>query len=290
MTRAKVWLEAARPRTLSAAVSPVLVGTAASDNFIAWRALLALVVAAGMQIGVNFANDLFDAKRGVDSEARVGPVRATAAGLVSHTAMRNAMIAAFSVAAAAGLVLSLSIDPRLILIGIACVVAAVAYSGGPKPYASAGLGEVFVFVFFGLVATVGSSYVQDERLHQVAYVAAVPVGLLAVAILLANNLRDIETDRAAGKNTLAVRIGERRTRLLYQAVVILAFFDLGIVAAVIGSPLPLLALIATPFAVRPVSTVLHSAEPRELIGALAGTARLQLIFCALLAVGLWTSA
>lgn len=289
MTRRSIWIEAARPRTLSAAIAPVLVGTAASDRFIAWRALAALVVAMAIQIGVNFANDLFDAKSGVDTAERVGPQRATAAGLVSHAGMRNAMIASFSVAAVAGGVLAFQVDLRLLWVGVASFVAAVAYSGGPRPYASAGLGELFVFIFFGLVATVGSSYVQDEQLQQVAYVSAVPVGLLAVAILVVNNLRDISTDRAAGKHTLAVRIGERRTRILFQALVVIAFLDLGMIVAVTGSAMPLFALIAVPFAVQPVTTVLHSEDPRGLIAALVGTARLQLIFSVLLAVGLWAS-
>ncbi|MFP5327367.1 MAG: 1,4-dihydroxy-2-naphthoate octaprenyltransferase, partial [Acidimicrobiia bacterium] len=192
-----------------------------------------------------------------------------------------------AVAAVAGGLLAVYVDLRLLLVGLASFVAAVGYSGGPRPYASAGLGEVFVFVFFGLVATIGSSFVQDERIHQLAYVAAIPVGLLAVAILVVNNLRDIETDRAAGKMTLAVRMGAGRTRLLYQALVVISFLDLAALVAVTRSPMPLLALVAVPFAVRPVTTVLHSRDPRELIGALGGTARLQLVFSVLLAVGLW---
>jgi 1,4-dihydroxy-2-naphthoate octaprenyltransferase len=283
----KVWLAAARPRTLSAAVAPVAVGTAAAGTFIAWRAVAALVVSLALQVAVNFANDLFDAKRGIDTERRVGPMRATASGLVTHTQMKVAIGIALMVAAGAGVALAAAAGWELLAVGGAALVAALAYSGGPKPYASYGMGELFVFVFFGLVATVGSTYVQDEAISRVSYVAAVPVGLLATAILVANNLRDIDTDAQAGKRTLAVRIGDRRTRSLYQALVILAFIDALAVAAVANSALPALALIAAPLAVKPVSTVLHSDRPSELIEALGATARLQLVYSLLLAVGLW---
>lgn len=286
---ASVWLEAARPRTLSAAVAPVLVGTAAAENPVAWRFIAALIVGIAIQIGVNFANDLFDGVKGVDTAARIGPRRAVASGLVSPAAMRAAMIFAFCIAAGAGLALAVSVGFELLIVGALSFLAALGYSGGPKPYASAGAGEVFVFVFFGLVATVGSFYVQEEALSQVAYIAAIPVGMLAVAILVVNNLRDIESDAASGKTTLAVRMGASRTRLFYQALVVLALLASGAVAAADLSPLPLLALAATPFAVRPVLLVLHGSEPHELIEALGGTARLQLIYGALLAVGLWVS-
>jgi 1,4-dihydroxy-2-naphthoate polyprenyltransferase len=288
-SRMHVWIEAARPRTLTAALSPVLVGTAAAERFIAWRALAALVVSFGMQVGVNYANDLFDAKRGVDTSERVGPRRATAAGLVSPRQMRVAMSVAFGVACLAGLALAAAVGWELVIVGALCVVAGLAYSGGKKPYASYGLGEVFVFVFFGLVATVGSTYVQDERLTEIAYVAALPVGLLAVAILVVNNLRDIPTDSASGKRTLAVRIGATRTRLLFQALILIALADTIMVAAVDGSFLPLLGLGAIPFAIRPVTLVLRREDPPSLIEALGGTARLQLIYCVLLAIGLWAS-
>jgi 1,4-dihydroxy-2-naphthoate polyprenyltransferase len=285
----KVWIEAARPRTLTAALSPVLVGTAAAADVIAWRAVAALIVSFGMQIGVNYANDLFDAKRGVDTTERVGPRRATASGLVTPGQMKVAMFGAFGVACAAGLALAAAVGWELLVVGALAVAAGLAYSGGSRPYASYGLGEVFVFVFFGLVATAGSAYVHDERLTQIAYVAALPVGLLAVAILVVNNLRDIATDEAAGKRTLAVRIGPARTRLLYEALVIVSFVYTFVVAVVDGSYLPLLALAAAPFAVRPVTIVLRRDDPPSLIEALGGTARLQLFYCALLALGLWAS-
>jgi 1,4-dihydroxy-2-naphthoate octaprenyltransferase len=285
----KVWIEAARPRTLTAALSPVLVGTAAAERFIAWRALAALVVSFGMQIGVNYANDLFDAKRGVDTVERVGPRRATATGLVTPGQMKIAMFAAFGVACAAGIALATAVGWELLVVGALAVGAGLAYSGGRRPYASYGLGEVFVFIFFGLVATAGSAYVQDERLTQIAYVAALPVGLLAVAILVVNNLRDIATDEASGKRTLAVRIGPARTRLLYEALVFVALAYTVVVAVVDGSYLPLLGLGAVPFAVRPVTLVLRRDDPASLIEALAGTARLQLLYSVVLAIGLWAS-
>lgn len=281
------WIEAARPRTLPAAVAPVLVGTAAASTFALWRALAALLVSLAIQIAVNFANDLFDGVKGVDSPERVGPRRAVAAGLISPKAMKMGMIGALTVAAAAGLALAIDVGYELLAVGALCFIAALAYSGGSRPYASRGLGELFVFIFFGLVATVGSQYVQDGELSQVAYVAAIPVGLLASAILVVNNLRDIGTDEAAGKRTLAVKLGDARTRKVYQALVVIALLYTFVVAGIAGSFLPLLALAATPFAVKPVLAVLYSSDPQELIAALGGTARLQLVYSVLLAVGLW---
>lgn len=284
-----LWVEAARPRTLTAALSPVLVGTAAAETFIAWRFAAAFVVAVALQIAVNFANDLSDASRGVDSAARIGPRRAVAAGLIAPGAMKVGIGLALLIAGAAGTALALAVGPELFVVGAAAALAALLYSGGPRPYASYGLGELFVFVFFGLVATAGSAYVQDGSLSQIAYVAAIPVGLLATAILVVNNLRDISTDASAGKRTLMVRIGAPRSRRLYQALVILVFAYAPIVAAVDTSFLPLLALVAAPAAVPPMSLTLHGSEPEQLIAALATTARLQLIYCALLALGLWVS-
>jgi 1,4-dihydroxy-2-naphthoate octaprenyltransferase len=199
------------------------------------------------------------------------------------------MILAFCIAGAAGLALAAAVGPELLVVGVLSFLAALGYSGGPRPYASAGAGELFVFVFFGLVATVGSYYVQQESIGQVAYLAAIPVGMLAVAILVVNNLRDIQTDAAAGKVTLAVRMGAARTRQFYQALVVVGLLATGAVAAADLSALPLLAVAATPFAVRPTLAVLHGREPHELIAALGGTARLQLIYGVLLAVGLWAS-
>ena len=281
-----VWIEAARPRTLPAAIAPVLVGTAAADRFIAWRAATAMIVSLAIQVGVNYANDYFDGMRGVDTPARSGPRRAVASGLTSPSRMRVAMLVAFGVAGIAGIALSIAVGWELLLVGALCFIAALGYSGGPKPYASRGLGELFVFLFFGLVATAGSTYVQDERLTIVAVLAAIPVGLLAAAILVANNMRDISSDRAAGKMTLAVRFGSARSQTLYRILVLGAFPWLVLIAGRTDNPWPLL-----PFACLLLVPRLHrdvaSEEPARLVSVLVGTARLELVFAILLAVGLW---
>jgi 1,4-dihydroxy-2-naphthoate octaprenyltransferase len=286
---ARVWVEAARPRTLSAAVAPVLVGTAAAglETVVWWRAGAALVVAIAVQVAVNYANDLFDGVRGVDTAARVGPRRAVASGLATASAMRFAMIAALGVAAVAGLALAAATTWWLLGVGAVCFLAALGYSGGPRPYASVGLGEVFVFVFFGLVATMGSTFVQLERLTLVSALAAIPVGLLAVAILLANNLRDLTTDAEAGKVTLAVRLGERGTRLVYAATVVGAFAALPAVGLGVGhAAASLYPLASLPLALGPVRATLAGAIGPRLVPVLVGTARLQLVLGVLLAVGL----
>lgn len=281
-----VWVEAARPRTLAAAVAPVLVGTAAAQRLSAWRFAAALVVALALQVGVNYANDYYDGVRGIDTAERVGPRRAVAAGLVAPARMRAAMLAAFAVAGVAGALLAAAVGWELLVVGLACFAAAVGYSGGPRPYASAGLGELFVFVCFGLIATVGSAYAQAERILPVAVAAAVPMGLLITAILVANNARDIATDAAAGKRTLAVRLGRRRTGLLYAALVAGAFAWLSVIALLARSPAPLLALAALPVALRPCRLLASPAEGAPLLPALAATARLVLVFGLLLAGGL----
>ncbi|MBW3603083.1 MAG: 1,4-dihydroxy-2-naphthoate polyprenyltransferase [Actinobacteria bacterium] len=280
------WLQAARPRTLPAAVVPVLVGTASADRVVAWRLAAALTVALAVQVGVNFANDYFDGVRGVDTPDRVGPRRAVASGLVAPARMRAAMIGAFAVACVAGLALAAAAGWWLVGVGAMCVAAALGYSGGPRPYASAALGEVFVFVFFGLVATVGSAYVQAARVPVVAVAAALPVGLLATAILVVNNLRDIATDRAAGKATLAVRMGPGATRRLYRRLVYGAFALLVPVAVAAGAIWPLLAVAAAPLGRRAVAAVAGSGADRRPVAALAATARLELVAGALLAAGL----
>ncbi len=282
------YVEAARPRTLPAAVAPVLVGTAAASTFVAWRFAAALVVALAVQVAVNYANDYFDGVRGVDTPDRVGPRRAVATGTVAPAAMRTAVAAALAVAAVAGLALAAAAGWQLVAVGAVCFAAALAYSGGPRPYASAGLGEVFVFVFFGLVATVGSQYVHDERVAGVAVAAAVPIGLLATAILVVNNLRDLGTDRAAGKVTLAVRLGDARTRDLYGGLVTLPFLVVAAlsVAALDGSPWPLLAWLTLPLALRAGRTVRRGATGPALVAVLGATGRLELLFGVLLAAGL----
>ena len=281
-----VWVEAARPKTLSAAVAPVLVGTAASGRFVAWRFAATMTVAVAIQIGVNYANDYFDAAAGVDTHARVGPRRAVSSGLVSPRAMKIAMASAFAVAAIAGLALALEIGPELIALGALCVAAALGYSGGPRPYASKGLGEVFVFVFFGLIATAGSAYVQAERVLALAIAVAVPVGFLATAILVANNLRDIESDAAAGKRTLAVRRGAERTRSLYRALIASSFVLAVVVVFAAGSAWPLVCLLALPLG----TTVMDAVKSEQSLGPVLGaTARLQIAYAVLLSVGLWIS-
>ena len=293
MAPLQVWVEAARPRTLPASVAPVLVGTAAgaragdSLHLDAVRFALVIVVALAVQVAVNDANDYFDGVRGVDTVQRAGPRRAVASGLVSPGAMRIAIGLAMAVAAGAGVTLAALVSWWLLLVGAAAFLALLGYSGGPRPYASAGLGEVFVFVFFGLVATLGSSYVQHSALPATAWIAAAATGVLAVAILVVNNLRDVPTDAVAGKRTLAVRIGEARTRQLFVAAI-----GLGLALAVVGEPVaarsawPLLAVLALPLAREPIAAVRGGGVGRALIPALGGTGRLELAVAVLLTAGL----
>jgi len=285
------WVEAARPRTLAAAVVPVAVGTAASarepGDLLLGRAMLALVVALALQVAVNFANDWFDGVAGIDTGERVGPRRAVASGLVTPEAMRSGVIAALVVAGAAGFVLAAMTTWWLLAVGLSCGLAALGYSGGPRPYASAALGEVFVFVFFGLVATVGSQWIQDDAFTVIAWVAAVPVGLLAVALLVVNNLRDIATDEPAGKRTLAVVLGDERTRSLLAALVRLAI-AMAVVVTLVGDAVwallaVALALPAWRVIIRPIR---EGAAGGALIGVLEATARLHLVNGLVLAVGL----
>ncbi len=285
-----VWLRGARPRTLVASVCPVLVGTAvaaSAGRLVVWRALAALVVSVAVQVGVNYANDYSDGVRGTDTPERIGPVRLVAAGLASPARVRLASALAFGVAGLAGLALAIAVDPWLLLVGVVSVVAAVLYTGGPRPYGYAGFGELAVLVFFGLVATTGTAYVQVERVSGLALAASVPVGLGAVAILLANNIRDLDGDRAAGKRTLVVRLGRARSRVAFLATVAAMF----VLVAIIGAwrPAALVALAAIPLAVAPARLVLRRQDGPGLVTALAGTARLQLGFCILLAAGLWVS-
>jgi 1,4-dihydroxy-2-naphthoate octaprenyltransferase len=283
------WLAGARPRTLPASVSPVLVGTAvaaAEGTVIAWRALAAMAVALALQVGTNYANDYSDGRRGTDAR-RVGPTRLTASGLVPPAVVLRAAVIAFAVAAGAGLTLALAVDLRLLLVGAACIAAGALYTGGPKPYGYAGFGELAVLVFFGFVATAGSSYVQLERVTALALLAALPVGLLACALLVANNLRDVDTDAEAGKMTLAVRLGAARTRALYRGCLVGAVA--GIVAMGIARPPALVALVAAPLALTPLRLVAQRRDAPGLIAALVGTARLQLATGVLLAAGLWFS-
>jgi 1,4-dihydroxy-2-naphthoate octaprenyltransferase len=286
-----VWWLGARPRTLVAAVVPVLVGASwAGRHAISIpRTLLALVVAVALQVGVNYANDYFDGVGGVDTAARMGPRRLVASGLAAPRAVAAAAIVMVCIAAIAGIVLALLTTPWLIAAGALSVLALVLYSGGPKPYAASGLGEVAVFVFFGLVATCGTAFVQQDRLTAGVFWLAVPVGLLACALLMVNNLRDIPTDSAVGKRTVAVRLGAQRSRTLLIAVVVLALL-LPTIGA-LGGALPwlvALTLVTIPLAVPPLQVV-RTAQGRALVPALIGITRLQLVFGVLLAGALLAS-
>ncbi|MCF6510022.1 1,4-dihydroxy-2-naphthoate polyprenyltransferase [Blastococcus sp. MG754426] len=280
------WLAGARPRTLPAAVAPVLVGTGAAialDGFRLVPALLALVVALALQVGVNYANDHSDGKRGTDAD-RVGPMRLVGSGAATARQVLVAALAAFAVAGVAGLALAALSSWWLVAVGAVCIAAAWTYTGGPLPYGYRALGEVFVFVFFGPVAVVGTTYVQTRTLPGLAFAVSVPVGLLIVAILVANNLRDIEGDARVGKRTLAVLLGDRGTRLLYAALLAVPF---AVVAAVgVTRPWALLALAAAPLALGPARTVLAGARGPALIAVLASTGLLTLATGVLLAAGL----
>jgi 1,4-dihydroxy-2-naphthoate octaprenyltransferase len=279
---------AARPRTLPAAVAPVLVGTALAVHDDAFRALAfvaALLGAVFIQIGTNLSNDYSDARRGADTEDRLGPVRVTAGGLVPPRRVLVATYVAFGLAVLVGLYLVVVAGPELLLVGAASILAGVLYTGGPRPYGYEGLGEVFVFTFFGIVAVTGSYYVHAEALPWEAFAFAVPVGLLAAAILVVNNLRDRVTDARAGKRTLAVRLGHARTLGLYAAMVYGAFLVV-LVLGIVFSPWVLLALLALPLAVPLVATVRTHTDGPTLNGALARTGVLEALFCVLLAIGI----
>ncbi len=286
MTSAANWFQGARPRTLGAAVSPVVVGTAVASRYgdlVWWRAAFCLLLAIALQVGVNYANDYSDGVRGVDTQRR-GPVRLTASGLAAPAHVKRAAFGSFAVGGVLGIVLAVAVDWRLVIVGAVSILAAGLYSGGPKPYASSGLGEVMVLVFFGFVATCGSAYVHLQRVPWLAVAAALPVGLLACAILLVNNLRDVDSDRDVGKRTLAVRVGKARTRTLYRGC--FALSALTVVALAPRAPGALLALAAAPLAMAPLRTVATETGAPALVQALIGTARLQLVLSVLLAVGL----
>ncbi len=318
----KRWVLGARPRTLPAAIVPVLVGTAAAHSLnrrsFGWvgyaplaplrtglagsstadvwlRALGALVVALAIQVGTNYANDYSDGIRGTD-DVRVGPLRLTASGLASPGAVKRAALACFGVAGIVGLALAWATSWWILVVGAACLAAGWFYTGGPRPYGYAGLGELFVFVFFGLVATVGTYYVQTLRLDEpVVWFAAVLVGLLATALLLANNLRDIQTDAQTGKRTVAVRLGRRDAGWFYIGCVVLPFAAVLVWALSSVSQLTvtdqtvvaLLPLLALPLVVTPVKIVNSDATGRALLPVLAATGRLQLVFGVLLSASLW---
>ena len=287
MSTLRLWFVAARPRTLPAAVAPVVVGSALAVSEGVFRPLAflaALVASVFIQVGTNLSNDYSDARRGADSDDRLGPVRVTAGGLLPPRRVLVGTYVAFAIAVAAGLYLIALVGLELLVVGVASILAGVLYTGGPRPYGYEGLGELFVFLFFGVVAVTGSYYVQTEGLRPEAFALSVPVGLLATAILVVNNLRDVDTDRRAGKRTLAVRIGRARTRRLFVAIVVIALvMPLPIWPAL--SPWVLLAALAAPLALPLLRTVSGAADGPALNAALAGTGRLLGVFSLLLSVG-----
>lgn len=289
----ELWATAARPRTLPAAIAPVLVGTALGASEGTFRPLAfvaALVASVFIQIGTNLSNDYSDARRGADSDDRLGPVRVTAGGLVPPRRVLTWTYAAFGVAVAAGLYLTALVGIELLVVGLVSILAGVLYTGGPRPYGYAGLGELFVFLFFGLVAVSGSYYVQVERVTGEALALSVPVGLLAAAILVVNNIRDADTDRRTGKRTLAVKLGRTRARTLFQAMLGLAFAVPVLVWIAGGlSAWLLLELLALPVAVPLVRTVATRRDGPSLNAALARTGALLAVFSLLLAAGVLLS-
>jgi 1,4-dihydroxy-2-naphthoate polyprenyltransferase len=282
------WVAGARPRTLPAAVAPVLVGTgaaAAVDSAVLARALIALVVAVGLQVGVNYANDYSDGVRGVDDQ-RVGPVRLVGSGTASPLAVRTAAWICFAVASLAGLVLVVLTEEWWLLgIGTLAVAAAWFYTGGKHPYGYRGLGEVSVFLFFGLVAVVGTTFVQAGRVTASSVVSGVAIGCLACAILVANNLRDMPSDARTGKRTLAVFLGSRRTRLLYLALIATAY-ALAIALGVAGRAWAVLAVLSVPLAMRAARPIIRGARGVALVPVLRDTALTELAYAVLLAAGL----
>jgi 1,4-dihydroxy-2-naphthoate octaprenyltransferase len=277
------WIVGARVKTLPAAVAPVLIGTSYAEKINWSNAFLALVVSLFLQIAVNFANDYSDGVRGTDTH-RIGPVRLVASGLASASSVKAAALISFLIAAIAGFVLALTISPWLFLVGATSIWAAWGYTGGKKPYGYFGFGELSVFIFFGLVATVGSYYIQTEQFNWQIFLLALPVGTLSCAILAINNLRDLPQDKLVGKRTMAVRIGEKNTRVFFMLLLVNA--QVTALAAASISSLALITLICAPITYRVVRQVLNGAAGAELIEVLSKTAKLQLLMASLLAAAL----
>jgi 1,4-dihydroxy-2-naphthoate octaprenyltransferase len=287
----RIWLMAARLRTLPAAIAPVLVGTALAhelyDVFRPGAFVAALLGSILIQVGTNLSNDYSDARRGADAEDRLGPVRVTAGGLVPPKQVLMATYITFGLAVLCGVYLVAVAGIELLFVGIASIAAGVLYTGGPKPYGYEGLGELFVFLFFGIVAVAGSTFAQAETWPTEAFVLAVPVGLLAAAILVVNNVRDMDSDKRSGKRTLAVRLGRERGRLLYAAMVFASYL-VAPLPWLLGpeSPWLLLSWLTLPLALKLVRTVREHADGPTLNEALAQTGLLQLTFCVLLSAGI----
>jgi 1,4-dihydroxy-2-naphthoate octaprenyltransferase len=277
------WILGARPRTLPAAIAPVVVASALVGNDFNWfRAALALKVAVWLQIGVNFANDYSDGVKGTD-EDRVGPIRLVGSGLATAKSVKAAAFISFGIASIAGAWLSFLTSPLLIVVGVLSIAAAWGYTGGNNPYGYRGLGELSVFLFFGVVATMGTYYAQTEEITLLSFIVSIPMGALSCAILAINNLRDRPKDELAGKLTVAVRIGDRKARLMYVALLALA--HIAAIATLI--PTTLLTLLALPVSLSISRQVLSGISGKDLIPVLGKTGKLQMIFAILLAVGLW---
>ncbi len=291
----RIWLMAARPRTLPAAIAPVLVGTAAAVQWVGhlprWGAFVAALIGSiFIQIGTNLANDYSDAKRGADTADRLGPVRVTSSGLVTPQRVLRATWIAFAVAVVCGIYLATVAGIVIIAVGIVSIAAGVLYTGGPRPYGYAGLGEVFVFLFFGLVAVNGSYYVQVEQLDALPLGLSISLGFLATAILVVNNVRDLETDRRASKMTLAVRMGRANAVMLYRLLVLGAFAVLPIALwAGEASVLPLIGLLALPMAFAPMRAMTNRTDGPSLNGALAATGAVLAVYSLLVTAGLLIS-
>ncbi|HUW88622.1 MAG TPA: 1,4-dihydroxy-2-naphthoate polyprenyltransferase [Candidatus Paceibacterota bacterium] len=282
MTTLDTWVKGARPRTLAAALAPVIVATAlAGSEAMASRAALALLVSLSLQIGVNYSNDYSDGIRGTDSD-RVGPIRIVASGLATPNSVKTAAIISFLVGAIAGLVLAILTSWWLIAVGATAILAAWYYTGGKKPYGYSGLGEIAVFLFFGLVATMGSYFVQTEEITLKSFLTAIPVGALACAILAINNIRDREKDQAAGKRTVAVRLGDQGSRNFFVGLLLLAHLS-----SLLITPWALLTLILAPLTFQLAHSVKSQIHGSALIPSLARTGELQLLFAGLLALALW---
>ncbi|MDG1845787.1 MAG: 1,4-dihydroxy-2-naphthoate polyprenyltransferase [Acidimicrobiales bacterium] len=294
-----LWIEGARPKTIPAAIVPVIVGTSAVADGdltpgcgLSWiRFLLALFVSVALQVGVNYANDYSDGLRGADHD-RIGPRRLVGSGLVDPGKVKNAAVLSFAFAALAGLSLVILVGWWLIFIGLAAILAAWFYTGGSRPYGYMGFGEIFVFIFFGLVATIGSAYVQIEAFEPLPILLSLPVGFLATALLVTNNLRDLPKDKAVDKKTLAVRLGGDRTRILYAFLIYLSaisiaamgFYDVNYILA-LGA-----AVVVFSVGHSIVLRVLHGAQGKELIGILESTGKLHLLLGVLVSACLWISA
>ena len=276
------WILGARPRTLPAAIAPVLVAIALVGTDFNWlRALLTLMVAVWLQIGVNFANDYSDGVKGTDAD-RVGPIRLVASGIATANEVRSAAFISFAIASVAGTWLAFLTSPLLILVGIVSIAAAWGYTGGKNPYGYRGLGELSVFLFFGVIATMGTYYAQTEEITLLSFIVSIPMGALSCAILSINNLRDRPKDQLVGKLTLAVRIGDRKARLMYVGLLILA--HLAAIATLI--PTTLLTLIALPMSFSISRQVLSGISGKDLIPVLGKTGKLQMVFAFLFAIGL----